>query len=113
MNQGFKNWLLFNEMPAKLHLVPNDPKVWDKDAKKRYGWDRVDAGIVSSEAGRNKFLRCWDKTPHEFKIFLVRNPYAYKFAETGKVSAEWVRDNIRPEIPFEDYQPDEESITIF
>lgn len=86
---NFKDWIL-NEMP--IRTLEMDPPEWEKGAKRKYGWNDQDVGILTS--GINKFKKLWENTEHDYDFFLVRNKRANKFREVGLVDLEWVAKNL-------------------
>ena len=104
----FKNWLSLNEMPIqRMELVPNDPNVWKKGAKRKYGWSDQDVGIVASEGGVKKFKRLWENTDHNYEFYLVRSPKAKVYNNYGEMTPEMVQEKLGFEI-----KPSSDAITV-
>ncbi len=101
----FKDWLMF-EMPIRtLQHIPkrrqpnlfgdSDPKdPWSKNAKRKYGWNSSDVGIVGTDAGITKFKKLWANTEHNFDFYLVRTKEGNKYLEVGEVTPEWVQEKL-------------------
>jgi len=105
--EGFKNWML-SEMPVRsMSFIPNDPQAWSRDAKRKYGWDEKDAGILSSEAGVSKFKNLWANTEHNYDFYLVRTALGRKHVEIGEVTKEYVQEHLGLDI-----DPAPDAITI-
>lgn len=100
---NFKEWL-FQEMP-----IANFTKIGDfsPDAKRKYGFDKKDAGILSNQNAIDKIHRKWSNSKENFDFYFVRQPNAYKHVEVGAVSSDWVKQNLNLDI-----QPNEDSITV-
>jgi hypothetical protein len=87
----FKDWMNFDEMPIKNWKQvpeprPNDPKnPWSPLAKRKYGWGKVDAGILNSPTGVEKFKRLWANSEHDFNLYMVRTPLGNKHRFVGEV----------------------------
>lgn len=111
--KSFINYL--QEMALKgFDLVPphdeNDPKSpWSPNTKRKYGWDVSDRKILTNPSLFKKFTKLWDNTSHHFYFILVKSPEASKFKEIGKVTPEWVRENI-PQLA--NYEPKEDGINV-
>lgn len=100
---NFRDFLL-NEMPiSKFQLVGQ----WGPDAKRAYGYNRQDVGILTSPAAVNKIHRRWSNSKNEFDFYFLRSSKAYKHIEVGEVTPEWVKNNLDVDI-----QPREGAITV-
>lgn len=112
---GFEDWLQMDEMPLKaLNLVPphdptNPKSAWSPDAKRKHGWDRADAKLLTNPNAVEKFTRLWGNSEHDFYFYVVRSKEARKFQQVGEVSTEWVRANL-PQMA--DYKPEEDGINV-
>lgn len=98
----FKTFLA--EMPISNLTMRGD---WRPDARRQYGFNRQDAGILSNERGIEKIRRAFSNTKQEFDLYFIREKNAYKHLEIGEVSPEWVKQNLNMDI-----QPREEAITV-
>ena len=95
--------LLLMETPiASFEKLGN----WEQDAKPM-GYDKASIGILNSEKGVEKIKDGWNKTDIDFDVYLLRSKEGNKYTELGRVSPEFVRDNLKLDIPFND-----ENITI-
>lgn len=101
----FKQWLLLKEMPInKMDFIGD----WNPEAKRKYGFDKIDAGLLSSEKARIKICHMWRNVPQKINICFVRSKDAYKYREIGEVSLDWVKENLK----LDDYTPDSEAINV-
>jgi hypothetical protein len=99
----FKDWL-FNEMPiSKFELTGQ----WEPGAKRAYGYNRQDIGILTNKSAVDKIHRLWSNSKNEFDFYFMRSNKARKQVEVGEVTPEWVKDNLDMDI-----QPREDAITI-
>lgn len=100
---NFRDFLL-NEMPISNLTMRGD---WRPDARRKYGFNRQDAGILSSERGVEKIRRAFSNNKQEFDFYFIREKGAYKHLELGEVSPEWVKQNLNMDI-----EPREDAITV-
>ena len=100
-NMNFKEWLKLHEMPiTNFNLVGQ----WSPDAKRNYGYSKQDIGILGSEKAVEKIHKKWSNTRFDFDFYFIRSPKAYKYQEVGKVSQQWVKDNLGIDItPIDDH----------
>ena len=102
-NYTFKEYFYLNEMPITgFNKIGN----WQGNSKK-YGYDKSDLKLLNNEKYIEKIINKWSKTNHNFALYFVRNPSAYKYIEIGEVSADWVKENLSIDI-----QPNPEAINI-
>jgi hypothetical protein len=80
---------------------------WESSAKKKYGFDHIDAKILNNKKATEKIHRSWSNSKNNFDFYFVRTKQAYKHVEIGQVSSEWVRNNLSLDI-----EPKEDSITV-
>ena len=80
---------------------------WEPDAKRAYGYDRQDVGILTNPAAVDKIHRRWSNSKNEFDFYFLRSSKARKHVDVGQVSPEWVKENLEIDI-----QPREDAITI-
>jgi hypothetical protein len=100
---NFKQWI-FNEMPiTKFQLMGQ----WGPDAKRAYGYNRQDVGILTSPKGVEKIHRKWNNTHFNFDLYFLRSNEARKHREVGLVEPAWVKQNLGEEIT-----PNPDAITI-
>lgn len=100
---NFKDWLL-NEMPiSKFQLMGQ----WGPNAKRAYGYNRQDVGILTNPTAVDKIHRHWSNSKNEFDFYFLRSNKARKQVEVGEVSPEWVKANLDVDI-----QPREDAITV-
>ena len=101
--KDFKQWLL-QEMPiSKFQLMGQ----WEPGAKRAYGYNRQDVGILTNPAAVEKIHRHWSNSKNEFDFYFLRSSKARRHVEVGQVSPEWVKENLEIDI-----QPREDAITI-
>jgi hypothetical protein len=98
-----KNWQ-FNEMPISNFQLTGQ---WGPDAKRAYGYSKQDTGILQNPVAVNKIHKKWSNTHYDFDFYFLRSNKARKIREVGKVSPEWVKQNLEVDI-----QPREDTITI-
>lgn len=99
---NFKQFL--NEMPITRFDKQGD---WSPTAKRQYGFNKQDAGILGSQKGVDKIHRSWQNSKSEFDFYFIRSSLAYKHVEIGLVTPEWVKTNLNIDI-----QPREDAITV-
>ena len=101
---NFKEFLDLHEMPITSFTKIGD---WNPDAKRKYGFDRKDAALLSSARAVDKIHRKWSNSKQNFDLIFLRDKNAYKHVELGEVSSEWVKENLKIDV-----NPNEDSITI-
>jgi hypothetical protein len=100
---NFKNWLL-NEMPiSKFQLAGQ----WEPEAKRAYGYNKQDIGILTNPKAVEKIHKIWSNTEYDFDFYFLRSKQAYLQREIGEVTPEWVEKNLGVDI-----KPESEKITI-
>ena len=103
VNMNFKNWLL-QEMPiSKFQLMGQ----WGPNAKRAYGYNQQDTGILQNPRAVEKIHRSWSNSQNDFDLYFLRSYKASKQVEVGEVTPEWVKTNLEVDI-----QPREDAITI-
>lgn len=80
---------------------------WGPKAKKKYGYDKKDLGILENPNATEKIMRKWDNSKQNFEVYFARSAEARKHVEVGQKSLEWVKENLGFEIT---PQPDTISI---
>lgn len=106
-NLSFKN---FMEMPISQFALKGG---WEPDPNKptkklpAHGYSKQDIGILKSPSGVEKIKRKWSNTKQNFNLIFLRSAQAKKHLEVGKVTPEWVKENLGIDV-----QPDENAITI-
>lgn len=90
---------------------------WDKAKEKLssqktvYGWNKADVNLLDSSR-IEKIQQKWEKLPQQVDAYMVLGPKIHNFQQIGRVSEEWVRDNLK--ITPEQWQgPNEDVITVF
>jgi hypothetical protein len=71
---------------------------WEQEDKPR-GWDKASRGILTSPSGVEKIKNLWSKLPEDVDMYLVSNKEGWKHTEVGQVSYEFVRDELKLNIP--------------
>ena len=86
---------------------------WD-DPKNRHGYDKQSVGILNSDVGVRKIQDTFNKVNlADFNLYFVKQPNAKNYAETGKVDAKFVKDNLNLEVGADIKDPSEnDEITI-
>jgi hypothetical protein len=80
----------------------------------RHGYDKASVGILNSDAGVRKIQDTFNKVNlADFNLYFVKQPNAKNYAETGKVDAKFVKDNLNLEVGADIKDPSEnDEITI-
>lgn len=100
----FSEWLQLQEMPInKFQLLGQ----WGPDAKRAYGYNKQDTGILQNPQAVQKIHRLWNNTKEKFDLYFIRSNKARKQVEVGEVTPEWVKNNLDVDI-----QPNDDAITI-
>jgi len=99
--KDFLNYFLLHE-----DSIENIELKGDWDSSKQYGWNKVDTGILKSPKGLERIKTKW-KINQPVDIYLVKDKNARKFVELGKVSFDFIRDEMGLDI-----LPDSDHITI-
>lgn len=100
----FKEWLLLSEMPiSSFNTIGN----WSKEAPRKYGYNSQDAGIIGNPNAVNKIIKSWNNTKQNYHLYFVRKPKAWLHREIGEATPEWVKENLKLDIP-----EDENAITV-
>jgi len=71
---------------------------WD-DKKRKYGYQPDDVGILTSEKGVEKIKRKWENVRQDFDLYFLKSPIAYKQTEIGRVNDEFLRDELKINLP--------------
>lgn len=94
----------FMEMPITQFQLKGQ---WGTDAKRRYGYSRLDTGILENPKAVDKIHKKWSNSKNNFSFYFLRSFKASKHVEVGQVSPEWVKENLELDI-----QPKEDEITV-
>lgn len=80
----------------------------------RHGYDKASVGILNSDVGVRKIQDTFNKVNlADFNLYFVKQPNAKNYAETGKVDAKFVKDNLNLEVGADIKDPSEnDEITI-
>lgn len=89
----FRDFLL-NEMPITNFTLKGQ---WGPDAKRRYGYNAQDTGILENPKAVEKIHRSWSNSKNDFDLWFLRTPKAWKHIEKGEVDEKWIRDNLGDE----------------
>lgn len=85
----FKNYL--NEMPIKgFNLIGQ----WGPDAKRKYGYNKQDTGILENPKAVEKIHKSWSNSKYDFDFYFLRTYKANKHIEVGQVNLDWVKENL-------------------
>jgi hypothetical protein len=103
MEINFKNWLI-NEMPISRFELQGQ---WGPNAKRAYGFNKQDTGILENPRAVEKIHRAWSNSKNNFNFYFIRSAKAFKHIEVGEVSHEWVKENLGVDI-----EPVDDTITI-
>jgi hypothetical protein len=99
---NFKAYL--NEMPIKgFNLIGQ----WGPEAKRKYGYNKQDTGILENPKAVEKIHKSWSNSKYDFDFYFLRSYKASKYIGEGQVSLDWVKQNLEIEI-----KPKEDHITI-
>lgn len=102
---NFKEFLI-NEMPiTRYALMGNDN--WGPKAKRAYGYNSKDIGILTNPKAIAKIHKSWKNSKNNWEFYFARSSKAWKHIEVGKVSSEWVKENLELDI-----QPVEDAVTV-
>lgn len=101
---NFKHWLKINEMPITNMQFQGQ---WGPKAKRGYGYNWQDLGILENPNAVDKIIRKWDNSKHDFEVIFARSPQARKQVEIGEVSKDWVKEKLGF-----DLEPKKNTITI-
>jgi hypothetical protein len=86
---------------------------WE-DKKNRHGYDKASIGILSSPAGLKKLENNFNRIGNwDFNLYFVKKPNAWKEAEKGLVTPEYVKEHLGLEVGKDFPQPENDQITIF
>jgi len=77
------------------------------DSAKKYGYDKASINILKNPKGLEKIKKKWEKTAFDFDLYFLRSSEGNKSGELGRVSPDFVRDNLKLNI-----QNDPNKITI-
>jgi hypothetical protein len=91
--EAYKN--ILNEAPIETFERIGE---WGTGDKPR-GWDKASRGILTSASGVEKIKNLWSKLPEEVDMYLVSNKEGWKYTEVGNVSLEFVRNELKLNIP--------------
>ena len=87
-NLSFKN---FMEMPIqRMDLIGQ----WGPEAKRAYGYTKQDVGILANPSGAAKIKKLWSNSKQNFNLIFLRSAQARKHVEVGRVTSEWVKENL-------------------
>lgn len=99
---NFKQFL--NEMPiGGFNLVGQ----WGPEAKRKYGYNNQDLGILENPKAVEKIHKSWSNSKYDFDFYFLRSYKASKHIEIGQVSLNWVKDNLEINL-----NPKQDHITI-
>lgn len=100
---GFKEHIL-NEMPIKgFNLIGQ----WGPEAKRKYGYNSQDTGILENPKAVDKIHKHWSNSKYDFDFYFLRTYKGSKHREEGQVSLDWVKENLEIDI-----KPKEDHITV-
>jgi hypothetical protein len=99
----FKNFLL-NEMPISAFNLSGK---WGADAKRYYGYNKQDLGILENPKAVEKIHKLWSNTKYDFDFYFLRSRAGSQHSEVGRVQLDWIKTNLKMDIT-----PREDSITI-
>ena len=86
---------------------------WE-DRKNRHGYDKASIGILSSPAGLKKLENTFNRIGNwDFNLYFVKLPNAWKEAETGLVTPEFVKEHLGLEVGKDFPEPQNDQITVF
>lgn len=86
---------------------------WE-DKKNRHGYDKASIGILSSPSGLKKLEDTFNRIGNwDFNLYFVKKPNAWKEAERGLVTPEYLKENLGLEAGRDYPQPERDQITIF
>ena len=100
---NFKNFIL-SEMPiSKFQLTGQ----WGPEAKRNYGYNRVDQEILQNTKAVDKIHKHWSNSKYNFDLYFLRSYAGMKHVEVGEVKPSWVLNNLGISI-----EPKEDAITV-
>ncbi len=86
---------------------------WE-DKKNRHGYDKASIGILSSPAGLKKLENTFNRIGNwDFNLYFVKKPNAWKEAEKGLVTPEYLKENLGLEVGKDYPEPEDNQITVF
>jgi hypothetical protein len=86
---------------------------WE-DRKNRHGYDKASIGILSSPAGLKKLENTFNRIGNwDFNLYFVKLPNAWKEAEKGLVTPEFVKEHLGLEVGKDFPEPQNDQITVF
>jgi hypothetical protein len=86
---------------------------WE-DRKNRHGYDKASIGILSSPAGLKKLENTFNRIGNwDFNLYFVKLPNAWKEAERGLVTPEFVKEHLGLEVGKDFPEPQNDQITVF
>lgn len=100
---NFKNFIL-SEMPISKFQLKGQ---WGSEAKRNYGYSRVDQEILQNTKAVEKIHKHWNNSKHNFDLYFLRSYAGMKHVEVGEVKPLWVLNNLGISI-----EPNEDAITI-
>jgi hypothetical protein len=80
---------------------------WGPDAKRKYGYNNQDTGILENPKATQKIHKSWSNSKNDFEFYFLRSFKASKHREEGEKSTQWVKENLELDI-----QPNPEAITV-
>lgn len=98
------NFRQFMEMPITQFQLKGQ---WGADAKRKYGYNYQDTGILENPKAVQKIHKSWSNSKNDFEFYFLRSFKASKHVEVGQVSSEWVKENLEVDI-----SPNPDAITI-
>lgn len=86
---------------------------WE-DKKNRHGYDKASIGILSSPAGLKKLENTFNRIGNwDFNLYFVKKPNAWKEAEKGLVTPEYLKESLGLEVGKDYPEPEDNQITVF
>lgn len=86
---------------------------WE-DKKNRHGYDKASIGILSSPAGLKKLENTFNRIGNwDFNLYFVKAPNAWKEAEKGLVTPEYLKESLGLEVGKDYPEPEDNQITVF
>mgnify|MGYP000019279730 CR=1 FL=1 len=99
---NFKQFI--TEMPISKFQLQGQ---WGPNAKRAYGYNRQDIGILQNQNAVDKIHKSWANSKNNFDFYFLRSKDAYRQVEVGEVTPEWVKEKLKVDI-----QPTEDHITV-
>lgn len=87
---GFKNFVL-QEMPITGFNLKGQ---WGPNAKRKYGYDNRDIGILENPKAVAKIYRSWSNSKQNFDLWFLRTSKAKNHIEIGEVDEDWLVNNL-------------------